>query len=291
MKIDSALKKDILSAQKSEITEYHIYQVLTNFIKDGKNKEVLNKIAQEELRHYNFWKERSGQDVKPNKLKVYFYVFLAKIFGLTFGVKLMEKGENFAQRSYIILEKNIEGADAVVADEKRHEQELADLMNEEHLAYTGSVILGLNDALVELTAALAGFTLALQKTKLVGIVGLITGIAAAMSMAASEYLSTKEEATGKNPYKASVYTGVAYILTVIFLIFPYFIFSNLFICLGITISIALLAVFLFTFYTSVAKGLDLKKRFWEMAILSLSIAGINFFIGIIIRKTFGIDLG
>lgn len=291
MKIDSILKKDILAAQKSEITEYNIYKILAKIIKKRENQEVLEKISQEELRHYNFWKNLTKEEVKPNKFKIYFYLVLARIFGLTFGVKMMEKGENFAQRSYAILEKNIEGADEIVADEKKHEQELVDLINEEHLAYSGSVVLGLNDALVELTAALAGLTFALQKTKLVAVVGLITGIAAAMSMAASEYLSTKEEATGKNPYKASVYTGIAYIFTVILLIAPYFIFSNIFICLGVTIGIALLAVFLFTFYTSVAKGFDLKKRFWEMAILSLSIAGINFFIGIIIRKTFGIDLG
>jgi len=285
------LKKNIFQAQKSEITEYHIYKILAKAIRDGENRGVLDKIAEEELRHYNFWKEKTGREVKPNKLKVYFYVFLAKVFGLTFGIKLMEKGENFAQKSYTMLEENIEGASAIVADEKRHEQELVDLIDEERLAYAGSIVLGLNDALVELTAALAGLSLALLKTKLVGIVGLITGIAAAMSMAASEYLSTKEEGLDKNPYKASIYTGIAYILTVIFLIFPYFLFSNLFFCLGLVACNALIVVFLFTFYTSVAKNLSLKKRFLEMATLSLSIAAINFVIGIIIRKIFGIDLG
>ncbi|MCF7870087.1 MAG: VIT1/CCC1 transporter family protein [Candidatus Omnitrophica bacterium] len=291
MKIDPVLKKDILSAQKSEITEYHIYKTLAQAIRDRKNADILENISQEELRHYNFWKNLTKQEVKPDKFKIHFYVYLAKVFGLTFGVKLMEKGENFAQKSYTVLEKKIKGADEIVADEKRHEQELVDLINEERLDYAGSVVLGLNDALVELTAALAGFTFALQNTKLVAIVGLITGVAAAMSMAVSEYLSTKEEAIGKNPYKASIYTGIAYILTVIFLIFPYFIFSNVFICLGVTISVALFVILLFTFYTSVAKGFSLKKRFWEMATLSLSIAGINFFIGIIIRKIFGIDIG
>ena len=69
--------------------------------------------------------------------------------------------------------------------------------------YTGSIVLGLNDALVELTGALAGLTLALQDTKLIALTGSITGIAAALSMGASEYLSTKSEDVDRSPVKAS----------------------------------------------------------------------------------------
>lgn len=66
------------------------------------------------------------------------------------------------------------------------------------LSYMSSVVLGLNDALVEFTGALAGFTLALNEPRLVALTGSITGVAAALSMAASEYLSTKSDATGRN---------------------------------------------------------------------------------------------
>ncbi|MDI6704563.1 MAG: VIT1/CCC1 transporter family protein [bacterium] len=82
------------------------------------------------------------------------------------------------------------------------------------------MVLGLNDALVELTGALAGFTFALQNTRVVAMAGLITGVAASLSMTTSEYLSTKSEGGAKSPFKASVYTGSAYVLTVMFLIFP-----------------------------------------------------------------------
>jgi VIT1/CCC1 family predicted Fe2+/Mn2+ transporter len=57
------------------------------------------------------------------------------------------------------------------------------MIEEERLEYVGAMILGLNDALVELSGSLAGFTLALQDSKLVAMVGMITGIAAALSMA------------------------------------------------------------------------------------------------------------
>ena len=51
------------------------------------------------------------------------------------------------------------------------------MIDEEKLKYIGAVVLGMNDALVELTGTLAGLTLALQNEKLVGVAGLITGVA------------------------------------------------------------------------------------------------------------------
>ena len=91
-------------------------------------------------------------------------------------------------------------------------------INEERLNYTGSIVLGLNDALVELTGTLAGLTFALQNTKLTALAGLITGIAASFSMAASEYLSQRSEGESERASTSALYTGVAYICTVALLI-------------------------------------------------------------------------
>ena len=57
-------------------------------------------------------------------------------------------------------------AQKIAEDEERHEQKLLAILDEERLQYVGSMVLGLNDALVELTGTLAGLTLALQNTKL-----------------------------------------------------------------------------------------------------------------------------
>jgi hypothetical protein len=51
--------------------------------------------------------------------------------------------------------------------------------------------------------------------------GLITGIAAALSMAASEYLSTKAGETSKSAGKAALYTGGMYLAAVIVLVLPF----------------------------------------------------------------------
>lgn len=156
------------------------------------------------------------------------------------------------------------------------------MIDEERLRYASAIVLGLNGALVELTGALAGFTLAFQNARLIAMAGLITGIAAAMSMAASEYLSVRAEGR-KDFIKSSAYTGAAYILTVLFLIFPYLILNNLYLSLGITILNAIIVIFLFTFYISVAKELSFRKRFFEMALISLGITAITFGIGFLIK--------
>jgi len=284
------LKTKVLKAQKNELTEHIIYKKLAAVVKNKEQSEILARISGEELRHYEFFKSITQEDCSPDNLKIFIYVFTSRIFGLNFGLKLMENGEDLAQDAYDRIKEISPQIEDIIGDEEKHEAELIDLINEERLKYVSSIVLGLNDALVELTGALAGFTLALQNTKLIAIIGLITGIAASMSMAASEYLSTKHEETDKTPLKACVYTGITYVGTVLFLILPYLFLKNIFVCLGITVTNALLLILIFTFYTSVAKGLNFKKRFLEMAGISLGIAVINFFIGFLIRKTFGVDV-
>jgi len=82
---------------------------------------------------------------------------ISKLFGITFGIKLMERGEEKAQITYEKISKTIPDAKDIVEDEDEHERQLLDLIDGERLRYAGSMVLGLNDALVELTGALAGF--------------------------------------------------------------------------------------------------------------------------------------
>ena len=280
-------KKRLLKFQKNEITEHLVYKKLASITKDKKNKKILEHISKDELRHYNFFKKHTKEDVKPDYFKIKKYVLISRLFGIKFGLKLMEKGEINAQKAYSFLKNEISIRE-ILKDEHGHEEKLINIIDEERLKYMGSIVLGLNDALVELTGALAGFTLTLQKTNIIAIAGLITGIAASLSMAASEYLSKKTENKG-NAVKASIYTGFAYILTVLFLIFPYFLFSNAFVSLMVTIINAILVILLFTFYVSVTNDLSFKKRFIEMAVISLGIAALTFCIGLVL-KVFNIGI-
>ncbi len=281
--MNDEIKRRILSFQRNEITEHFIYLKLAAIERNASNKEVLKNIASDELKHYNIFKSYTKEDVTPNHFMIWRYFLIARFLGLTFGLKLMESGEEGAQEAYAKMTSDVIEAAEILKDEDVHERELLEIIDEERLKYIGSVVLGLNDALVELTGALAGLTFALGNPRVVATAGAITGIAASLSMAASEFLSTKSEGGGKNPIKASVYTGIAYSLTVTILILPYLLFSNLLISLAIMLTNAIIIIFTFTFYISIAKGLNFRKRFLEMVSISLGVAALSFLIGLGVR--------
>ena len=290
MTISEPIKAQLLEYQRSEITEYHIYRRLAETIQASENARIVREIAEDELRHYNQWKGYTGQDVEPRRFRVWKYVWISRILGFTFGIKLMERGEESAQTHYSELVGRIPEAQAIARDENKHEEALIEMLDEERLRYTGSIVLGLNDALVELTGALAGLTLALRDTRLIALTGSITGIAAALSMGASEYLSTQTEETAKSPIKASIYTGTAYILTVLILILPYLILQNYLISLTWTLVAAIAIIALFTYYIGVARDEPFRRRFLEMAGLSLGVAALSFGVGFLVRTVLGVDV-
>ena len=68
----------------------------------------------------------------------------------------MERGEQDAQSVYEGISANIPSAREIIHDEDKHEEKLLNMIDKERLRYISSVVLGLNDALVELTDTLAG---------------------------------------------------------------------------------------------------------------------------------------
>ncbi|MEJ2637661.1 MAG: VIT1/CCC1 transporter family protein [Calditrichia bacterium] len=270
--LDNATRALLLIFQENEISEYHIYSTL------------------DELKHYHEWKKYSGAEVKSKRLRIFLYLLIARIFGLTFAIKMMEKGEENAQDAYRFVAGKIPAVSAILEDEVQHEQLLVEMIDEEKIGYISSMVLGLNDAIVELTGALAGFTLALRDAKVIGMAGFITGIAAALSMAASEYLSKKSEAQSKDPLRASFYTGVTYLGAVLLLVLPYFLVSSYYLALSVTLSVAILIILVFSQFVSVVKDISFGKFFWEMVGISMGVAAISFFIGWLARLVFNVEI-
>jgi len=290
MELNQELRKELLKAQKTEITEYHVYKNIAKTLPEEENRKVVEEIGEDEKRHYEIWKGYTGKEVEPNRFQIWFYTTVSKVFGFTFGFKLMELGEEKAQVNYEKIADDIPEAREVIRDEDEHENKLLEMLDEETLIYAGSVVLGLNDALVELTGALAGLTLAFRDVDIIALSGLVTGIAASFSMGASEYLSTSSEESEKNPVKAAIYTGIAYIVTVALLILPYLLLDNEYVCLAISLTTSVIIIAVFNFYISVAKDQPFGKRFFEMAGLSLGVAAFSFLIGFLIRQWLGVDI-
>lgn len=280
---------DLIKTQQNEITEYEIYRALSQIEKDPQKSGVLAKIADEEHSHYKILSGITGKVVQPDIKKVRFYLLLSKIFGYHFALKHMENGEKSAQRLYETLAETDRRFEKLINDEEKHEKELIELINEERLEYISSMILGLNDGVVELLGTVAGLSFALSSTRAVGLTSLIMGIAACLSMSSSEYLSTRSE-EGKNPLVAAFYTGFAYLVAVISIIFPYFILSSTMKALFLSIAVVLLLIGFFNYYVSVVKGEKFFSRWLEMALIVLIVGSITFSVGIIIRKVFGVEV-
>lgn len=290
-KISASSMAIIKKMQQSELTESVIYAEIAKFAKGEENKKTLLRLSKEERAHYEIWKKYTGIEMKPEKAKVFKYKMIARIFGFTFAVKLMENGEENAQDEYDQLATEIEESIVIKQQEEEHENALLGMLDEERLQYVGSMVLGLNDALVELTGSLAGFTFAMQNTRLIALSGLILGISATFSMASSEFLAARSEGRD-DAMKSCTYTGIAYLITVILLIAPYLIFGNTQYVLALITMLIIVVLIIagFTYYTSVAQDQPFKSRFLEMACISIGVAVISFGVGLLAKKFLGVDI-
>lgn len=290
----SALSPQLLAiirkAQIDEETGAILYSFMAQREKNAANRRLLRQMAEDEAAHADTWRSYTGEQLRPRRGKIIWLKLLTVLLGFTFVLKTLERDETFAGEEYQQLAEELPEAQAILADERRHEAELEAMLDEERLQYVGSMVLGLNDALVELTGAIAGVTFALANTRLVALTGIITGISATLSMAASNFLA--ERAAGHaNALKSSLYTGVAYLITVALLVLPYLLFPEpMYLAAFITmIAVVVLIILFFNYYLSVAKDEPFLRRFGEMAAISLSVAVIAFVIGLLAKRFLGID--
>ena len=291
-KISAQSEKIMLLFQKDEITSSAIYSYFATKVKNKKEANILNKIAQDEAHHAHIWQQYTKLIVRPNMFKVWWYRILIYLLGYTFVIKLLEAHEYEGIEALKQLEKEIPEVKKIIKDEKEHEKKLVDMLDEERLNYVGAMVLGLNDALVELTGTIAGMTFVLANTTLIAMAGIITGVSATLSMAASNYLA--ERADGNpNALKASFYTGIAYLVTVVCLVLPYLLFpTDMYVAaLVCMIAIVVFLVFIFNYYIGTVKSEPFLPKFIEMSGISLSVAIIAFLIGWGAKALFNLDIG
>ncbi len=286
--MDAEVKAIIRQMHNAEATDECIYRALAENLQ-GNNRDVLLRMAEDEKNHCAIWRSYINEEPVINRRKVFFYRMLGKLFGLTFVVHQLEIDETLAAGIYDKLTAHVPEAAALREDEERHESMLATLLQEDKLKYLGSMVLGLSDALVELTGALAGFTLALGDNLTTALAGFITGVAATLSMAASQYLSAKTSGD-PHPLKSAIYTGIAYLITVAILLTPYFCFASPIPALLSCLAGAALIILTFTYFVAVVQKEAFKPKFLEMLGISFTVAAISFLIGWAARAWLGVDL-
>ena len=171
--------------EKAQIDEEQgtiLYAFMAKREKNEENKKLLEQMSKDEAKHAAVWKNITKKDLKAGKLSIIWF-------------KMRRQK----------MKQELPEATAILEDERRHEKELYNMLDEERLHYIGAMVLGLNDALVELTGAIAGVTFALANTRLVALTGIITGVSATFSMAASNYLAERAD---NNPKALKRYTKI-----------------------------------------------------------------------------------
>lgn len=286
-------RSELIAYCDDEYTDHLVYHRLAEKERDGKRKEILENLSQQEKEHFQFWKDvLDGYMPQSRWFFLRFVLMLRYVFGLTFAIKFLERHEAQVIEAYRRIRPQFDGEigqrlERMIADEEKHEVFFIQQIDERVVKYLGFIVLGLADAIIEITGVHAGFLGVTSSTIMAGVAGLIVGFAAAISMSAAAYLQAKQD-PGRNPFASALITGFSYLLAVVCLALPYFLTSNMLAAFIISLIMAMLLTAYFTFYSAVLFDRGFGKEFLESALLTLGTAIATYLFGELLGRIFGI---
>jgi len=280
-----------------EYTDYMVYKRLSESsrTKDPKFKEILTTLSSTEFKHYQFWKKYSPDTkVSVSTWTVYLTLFLRLIFGTTFAIKYLEKHESAVIKRYKSVKSSIPEADQrefdeMVGDEEEHENTFMDQMQGRYLKYISFIILGLADAIVEISGIHAGSLGIYHSTEITGLAGIVAGAAASIAMASAAYAQAKQGFQGSATISA-LFTGVSYFINAIILAAPYFVTGSQIVAISTSVVLAVFIIAFISYYNSVVSQSHFLRDFGELAGIMLGASAALFLFGLLIRSVFGITI-
>jgi len=284
--------REVRNFCKDELKDYFIYKKLSEI--DSKNKKILEKFSKQEYEHYKFWQRFLDEKVefKLGVLYTIFLILVRRIFGITFLVRLLERNEENTINKYERFLSFLKGEEReklkkIILEEKFHEEKLIKLFDDEILKYIGFTVLGVADAIIEVSGVHAGFLGLTTQTLIAGLAGLIVGFSASMSMGVAAYLQSTHSKTIK-PIKAGFLTSISYIICVIFLAIPYFLTKSMIIAFTSSISVAIFIIMLFNFFSSVVEKRKFVKEFIKSVFLIIGVSFASFLFGEFLSNLVGL---
>jgi len=88
--LDERTKRTVPNFQTTEAAEHVVYKALAEKTK-GADANALERIAEDELRHSNEWKEFTQTETHPNNPTVWNFLIISRLIGLTFAIEIMEE--------------------------------------------------------------------------------------------------------------------------------------------------------------------------------------------------------
>ncbi len=280
---------------RDEYHDYLVYRELAYREGNPERRGVLERLAEQERRHYDFWRGLSrdcGADV--GRWRIALYMAVKRILGLAFLLRLLERHEKEVIARYRAVAERMGPEDRerlmdIIREEEEHEAALLDQIGSDTVRYMGFVVLGLADAIIEITGVHAGMLGVTNSTIMAGIAGIVVGFSAAISMASAAYLQAKHEG-GLNPAKSATVTGVAYILAVLALAIPYFMWADMLYAFAASVVTAIALIGAFTFYSSVIMDKGFTREFLEAVLLLFGTVAGAYAIGDLLGRTFGVKI-
>ena len=289
---DPSLQAIAKVRMSDEFSDFTLYDRLSRTVNSNSPyKQVLMDLSATEHRHYEFWRKYAPEE-KPRlaRLKLYWVLFLRRFLGLTFATRYLDRHEANVVHEYQALARMIPESDKaayeeMVADEREHEKAFAMKVESSAVQYISFVVLGLADALVEISGIHAGWLGLFEKTEIAGLAGVIAGGAASLAMASAAFAQAKQGFKGSARLSA-IYTGVFYFITAIILATPYFLTASMLLALFSSLTLAVLILAMTTWYSIVIQQKPFLKDFVEILVILFGATILVFSLGAFVSAEF-----
>ncbi len=198
----------VIDFYHDEISDHVTYKELGGHARDARFKKEFLTMAEIEGHHAEFWKEviesRGGElprRPRVRKLRLTVLRLLQSIMSPVVLISVLELGEAGAFKRYhrFLSEAPLKEGEkarlrAIILDELEHEKTFRRQSTGSRATNVRDFVLGMNDGLVEILGAVTGLSAVyVGRPLMVGVSGLIVGIAGALSMAIGAFVSVRSQ--------------------------------------------------------------------------------------------------
>jgi len=356
--------KKAMSFYVDERSASRLYAYLAGSEKDQSLRTRFAELARVETLHAAFWKgfllKRGIATTEPSWLSFAWTRLLRHLLGTRRYLSLLEIGESTAVESYyqFLNSATLEEGEKtdiarLIEDELGHEEELESQFNALPKDNVRDFVMGMNDGLVELLGAVTGLSAVYPlRPQVVGVNGLVVGLAGALSMAIGTWVSVRSqrqvnegirrktdllfsvsprraqaelskkltdsgmpaeltqeiadrlssnkeamiglltEKTSSNEIRSALFTGVAYLVGLLFPVLPYFFAHNSFVALILSVLFAGIALATVASIITLTAGSNaFRHKIREMVITGIGAAALSYGFGRLIETLFRLRLG
>jgi VIT1/CCC1 family predicted Fe2+/Mn2+ transporter len=283
------LKKEIqeliIEAQRNEVTEYHIYKSLARQARSHTNQKLLEQIASEELEHYRFWMTYSDE-VDPVWWKVNLYIFLSRVFGFVFALKLMERREQIAEKKYLEISKFIPDVSKIASDEKGHEMLLLNMVTDSRLKGMGTWMISVNLVVFSLICLMFSLSFYLPNPLQVASFGMMSVLAVASADLFITLFLRNIQSFGKDQIKKGIVRFVSGIVIGAFILIPFTLSVDGYSALTLSTTIAFLVSLLLNYQFAIVSDQKGLQRIGRIFLVTLLMASIGLAIGFVLHRLY-----